>query len=674
MRAATEFSKQPHLRELPVAKHGLGGHVQGLGDFLRAQSSKEAQLDDLALAFVDPGERTQRIVQRHEVALCHLRHVLLVERDVLDTGAAFGSLPLTREVDQDPAHQPRRPAQKVRAVVPTHTLQIDQTEIALVDQAGDLQRMSDWFAPQVPAGHLAQFRVHQWRHDRECVFIAPAPGVEQRGDWMRCHTGTACVEDSTPAGHVRFRGPFPPIEEAGPSVRSCLRRKLGERMPTYVFKGLTLCLVIAGAATGVARVAVGDESQVLARGEAIFFDETLTGLGGNGRACSTCHVAEDAFQLTPAHAFARLRTLQKKRLVDPQADDPLFRPIDADDFRVNGESANDYTTLTQDGLVRITLPLPSNVRLVSPVGNPATAPLTDETSVDIWRSVPSVLDVAITGPDGVLPEWIVASPNRRGGYQLDARKDTLQEQALGAFVDHAQVAVLPDMNTLDDLAAFQNSLFSSPRVARLATAMAAGTSPLPDPDRGLNRLERQGKAVFERSCAHCHGNPEHPSTTTSLPQSIPGIAFNRYHDVRTSCPRPLPPPAGFPEEPWLPCSPNVVNKVRTYEITLPNGAAIRRSSSDPGRLLLIGDNFEFQKFDVPNLRGISRTAPYFINNGAKTLEDVLQQYRAFFAQQNRIATTPAAPGFGVISTDGINRDRPFTPDEEAALLAYLRTL
>jgi len=445
-------------------------------------------------------------------------------------------------------------------------------------------------------------------------------------------------------------------------------------MPTYVSKVLIVCLVIATAATGVARVAVGDESQVLARGEAIFFDETVTMLGGNGRACSTCHVAADAFQLTPAHASARLRALQKRRLVDPLADDPLFRPIDADDFRVNGENASDYTTLTQDGLVRITLALPSNVRLVSSVGNPATAPLTDETTVDIWRAVPSVLDVAITGPDGVLPEWHVASPNRRGGYQLDARKDTLQEQALGAFVDHAQVVVLPDMRTLDDLAAFQNSLFSSHRIAKLAEAMAAGTSPLPDPDPGLNRLERQGKAVFERSCAHCHGNPEHPSTTTSLPQSIPGIAFNRYHDVRTSCPRPNPPPVGSPEEPWLPCSPNVANKIRTYEIALPNGTTIRRSSSDPGRLLLIGDNFEFQKFDVPNLRGISRTAPYFINNSAKTLEDVLQQYRAFFAQQNRIATTPAAPGFGVISTDGINRDRPFAPDEEAALLAYLRKL
>ena len=181
-------------------------------------------------------------------------------------------------------------------------------------------------------------------------------------------------------------------------------------MPTYVSKSLTLCLVIAAAATGVARGAVGHGSQVLASGEAIFFDGTLTGLGGNGRACSTCHVAEDAFQLTPAHASARLRLLQKKRLVDPQADDPLFRPIDADDFRVNGENANDYTTLTQDGLVRISFQLPRNVRLVSPVGNPATAPLTDETTVDIWRSVPSVLDVAITGPDGVLSSTTRRSP------------------------------------------------------------------------------------------------------------------------------------------------------------------------------------------------------------------------------------------------------------------------
>ena len=166
-------------------------------------------------------------------------------------------------------------------------------------------------------------------------------------------------------------------------------------MPKSLALGLMLCVVIAGTTCGLETVAVGGESQPAGsfsdrdtcpssllfedsesssvadharakrlkdtpecRGKAIFFDEYLDGLGGNGRACSTCHVAEDDFQLTPAHAFARLRTLQKKRLVDPQADDPLFRPIDADDFRVNGENANDYTTLRRTG----SFALPSRCR------------------------------------------------------------------------------------------------------------------------------------------------------------------------------------------------------------------------------------------------------------------------------------------------------------------------
>ena len=260
--------------------------------------------------------------------------------------------------------------------------------------------------------------------------------------------------------------------------------------------------------------------------------------GRTACARSTCHVAQDAFQLTPDRALEQFQALQNARLTDPTADDPLFRRIDADDFRVNGSSASDYTTLTQEGLIRVTLPLPSNVRLVSPVGNPATAPLTTEITVDIWRSVPSILDVNLTGPDGQLPEWQTLSPNRRGGYQLDARRETLQEQALGALIDHAETAALPPQSFLDDLAAFQNTRFSSRRVEKLAKAIDAGTTPLPDSDLDLDPFEEQGKAVFTRACAHCHGNSEHPSTTTSLPQSIPGKNFNRYHDIRTSCPAP----------------------------------------------------------------------------------------------------------------------------------------
>jgi hypothetical protein len=43
----------------------------------------------------------------------------------------------------------------------------------------------------------------------------------------------------------------------------------------------------------------------------------------------------------------------------------MIRPVDADDFRVNGDNANDYSNLVENGLIRVTLPL---VRIVSSNG------------------------------------------------------------------------------------------------------------------------------------------------------------------------------------------------------------------------------------------------------------------------------------------------------------------
>ena len=53
----------------------------------------------------------------------------------------------------------------------------------------------------------------------------------------------------------------------------------------------------------------------------------------------------------------------------PNADDPLFRPIDADDFRINGEQASDYSNLRENGLIRIVFALPPNMRLIDPATN-----------------------------------------------------------------------------------------------------------------------------------------------------------------------------------------------------------------------------------------------------------------------------------------------------------------
>ena len=199
----------------------------------------------------------------------------------------------------------------------------------------------------------------------------------------------------------------------------------------------------------------GEPCAAVFRGLLGFFDREPHALEGNGRSCADCHMATDHFQLSPASAEARFQRLQRRREWNPGADDPLFRPVDADDFRTNGASAADFSNLRENGLIRIVFTLPSNMKLIDPATN---APST-ETTVDVWRMVPSVNNVTLTGPDGHNP-W-PRDPNRTGGYQLDARFTTLQDQALGAFLAHAEIQNPPEQRLLDDLSSFQRVLFSS---------------------------------------------------------------------------------------------------------------------------------------------------------------------------------------------------------------------
>ena len=403
----------------------------------------------------------------------------------------------------------------------------------------------------------------------------------------------------------------------------------------------------------------GEPCDAVARGFRAFFDRTPEGLATNGRACADCHMAEDNFQLSPASVEARFQRLQVRRQRHPNADDPLFRPIDADDFRTNGENATDFSNLRQNGLVRITFPLPPNVRLIDPATNAPSA----ETFVDVWRSVPSVDNVALTGADDVNP-W-ARGPNQFGGYQLDGRAATLQEQALGALTNHAQIEGAPPVQLLDDLASFQRVLFTNHRVRALADAVREG-GPLPDPDPKLNELEEAGKVVFVRACAQCHGGP---GQSTSQAPAV------RFHEIASQCPRPVDTvtPARFA---FAPCTPQLARNARTYEFTLANGTRIRRTSSDPGRALLTGfvgglpGQDDWQKFDVPGLRGIRKTAPYFHNNSAATLEAVVDHYMEFFKRVQANAPPGLVPP--VATTDGVHFDRRPTPEERPALLAYLR--
>jgi cytochrome c peroxidase len=411
----------------------------------------------------------------------------------------------------------------------------------------------------------------------------------------------------------------------------------------------------------------------VARGRAAFNRQNLNQLGGNGRSCADCHMPSDSFQLSPRSARARFDALQVKREQNPNADDPLFRPVDADDFRINGNNAVDFSNLVENGLVRVTMPLPLNVKLI----DAATGQPTDETSVDLWRAVMPVFNVAITGPDSVLPIWPPGTPrppimgqdpngpNRQGGYQHDARFGTLQEQARGALFAHAQVSVEPPQRMLDDLAAFQQTLFSSPGVELLSNAILSGSTPLPDPDPELNELEQQGKVVFNRACAQCHGSTLHPSGSTPDAAIVRPIVM-RYSHIQAACPRPA-------TDGYAPCPERLARNARTYRITLANGTFQFVTTSDPGRLLLTGQPADLGVMDVTQLRGISKTAPYFHNNSSATLDEVLDLYDAFFRRVARLNPPPTLPP--ILSSNGLIIDRGFvTADERPALLAYLRKL
>ena len=106
--------------------------------------------------------------------------------------------------------------------------------------------------------------------------------------------------------------------------------------------------------------------------------------------------------------------------------------------------------------------------------------------------------------------------------------------------------------------------------------------------------------------------------------------------------------------------------LRTYQVTQPDGTTLSATISDPGLALRTGDfrGFPFGdlgKFKIPTLWGVRHTAPYFHNNAAKTLEDVLRHYALFF----QIAVPGAIPGAD-----------PFilTEQDQADIIAYLKLL
>ncbi|MFN8062330.1 MAG: cytochrome c peroxidase [Vicinamibacterales bacterium] len=345
--------------------------------------------------------------------------------------------------------------------------------------------------------------------------------------------------------------------------------------------GLVCLAVMVGAAQNAER-----SSGRSLDGERLFEKETF---GGNGRTCQTCH-SEETGTVSPEDARKRFRR-------NPA--DPLFVHDGSDDGLGNGA-----TRMLTSATVLMTIPLASNVQLAD---DPAAR------TVVVRRGIPTTLNTPALDP--VL--------------MLDGRQPSLEAQAAGAIRDHAQGTV-PALNALRAIASFERTseFFSSPDLRRFALG-----GPAPRLPEGRTASEKRGRRFFEDVppdpsqglkpglCAHCHSGPLMNQTNQFaqffIPSPAPIPAGQRFLSVGVS---------EFN---------TAQNPVREFVFNPGTPQEAHLVSPDPGRALITGiiDDPTLEHvnaFKISPLRGIRRTAPYFHDNSAMTLEDVAAHYANFF--------------------------------------------
>ena len=337
---------------------------------------------------------------------------------------------------------------------------------------------------------------------------------------------------------------------------------------------------------------------LLTMGQRLFDTETF---GGNGRTCATCHMRETG-TITLEAVAARLLT---------SPTDPLFLH-DGLDGGTQGTSR-----IMREATIRVELKLPPSVTLID---NPA------QRTIVVHRGVPSTINTP--GIDGA----------SLAALMVDLRHVDLQEQARDAILGHAKGTVAPTREQLDAIAAFEQQddrFFSSS--ALHGNAKGGARVELP---QGTTESEKRGRLFFletgaegttQGMCGMCHGGPmlneitalgsQEAQATGAVPAQVPiGAKFSNAQ-----------------------VSERNLSKNPLFTFRIDNGAGDVRSivSPDPGIMLTERQSSRHLGFFVPagthpalfanffktgSLWGVKNTSPYFHDNSAKTLRDVVDHY------------------------------------------------
>jgi cytochrome c peroxidase len=357
---------------------------------------------------------------------------------------------------------------------------------------------------------------------------------------------------------------------------------------------IALAVVIALATVGCSDLCFSQEldpaePRSAVKGKKLFNKETF---GGNGRTCRTCHSGR-----TGTLTLADVRRIIHRA----KSDDPLLTHDALDDDGVG------TTRLETHGTIRLSIPLPPWLSLADDPG---------ATHVTVFRGIPSTRNTPALDP--VLLH--------------DGRAPTLQQQALDAVHDHYQNSVEPTAAQLDAIAEFQRTdarFFSSDELEEFADG-----GPPPELPPGVTAAEKRGRRFFVDApfappskkgiCALCHSGP----------------MLNRVNQAHSEFSGGSPPPGVrfIDTGVTLVNAPN--NPIRTWVINDGINPVVTIDSPDIGLLLnpappspppfVIPRAFFANLFKIPTLWGVKDTAPYFHDNGAKTLHDAVSHYQRFF--------------------------------------------
>lgn len=379
-------------------------------------------------------------------------------------------------------------------------------------------------------------------------------------------------------------------------------------------------------------------------------------IGTNGRSCGTCHVASDAWSITPDHI--------KARFWGTNGQDPLFRKVDGtvcaeSDTSTFPHALEAYSLLLEKGLIRVDLAIPADAEFqVMNVDDPyRCAPKSG--SLSVYRRVL---------PSTNLPFLSTVMWDGRENAKGQSIEDDLKHQIISATTGHAE-GQRPTDEQINAIFAFENATFTAQTFSKEAGRLDAeggrggpvhlmrepfflgindplGGNPRGTPfdpsamrlfaqfgfERGEVEADADERDHREQAQAAIRRGEVLFDTRQFAISNVAGLPFRSAPGTCTTCHDT--PNVG---DHSLPAPLNIGltgTDRRTPDLPLftlycaSTGQTIE--TTDPGRALITGKCADIGKFKGPILRALAARAPYFHNGSAANLGEVVEFYNKRF--------------------------------------------